>query len=78
MLENHLRPSRPVSRRSQEVINPPQIPPDDVNAHVCEPVCVCWEEKWWESSVGSQSLSPSPEALPKSGVITPDLEIEFR
>lgn len=34
-------------------------------------MCVYWEESWWELSVGSQSLSPSPEALPKSGVITP-------
>lgn len=41
MLEHHLGPGRPHSPRSQEVINPPQIPQDDMYMHVCECVCVC-------------------------------------
>lgn len=46
--------------------------------HGRERLSVCWVASWWVWSVGSQSLSPDPEALPKSGVITPDLEIEFQ
>lgn len=66
MLEHHVGLGRPHSPRSQEVINRLQITQDDVYMHVW----VCWEESWWEFGVGSQSQSPFPEALPKSGVIT--------
>lgn len=69
--ERCLCPGRPCSPRSQEVINPSQTQRNDVHMHGREHLSVCWEANWWESSVGSQSLSPYPEALPKSGVITP-------
>lgn len=64
-------PGRPRGPRSQEVINPSQTARDDVHMHGLERLSVCWEASWWERSVGSQSLSPYPQALPKSGVITP-------
>lgn len=60
---HHFGPGRCHISRSQEVINPPQIPKDEC-------VGVCWKANWWELSVGSQSPSSYPEALPKSGVIT--------
>lgn len=69
--ERRRRPGRPCSPRSQEVINPSQTLRNDVHMHGRERLGVCWEANWWEWSVGSQSLSPYPEALPKSGVITP-------
>lgn len=62
-LEHHFGPGQCHISRSQEVINPPQIPNDEL-------VGVCWRANWWELSVGSQSPSSYPEALPKSGVIT--------
>lgn len=63
ILEHHFGPGQCHISRSQEVINPPQIPNDEC-------VGVCWKANWWELSVGSQSPSSYPEALPKSGVIT--------
>lgn len=63
ILEHHFGPGQSHISRSQEVINPPQIPNDERDG-------VCWKASWWELSVGSQSLSSYPEALPKSGVIT--------
>lgn len=63
ILKDHFGPGQWHIPRSQEVINPPQIPHDEC-------VGVCWKANWWELSVGSQSPSSYPEALPKSGVIT--------